>query len=227
MKRGQEVLVILVLITATSCVAWQGRRSPRLEKPRIFPDVAGSPQVRLVIGANDADEGAAIRRSIQKVRPKFSYLATAGEYVDEFDYAIDLSASLTDNSDSGYNTLAYAMRLLVPAIVKEEFTVEAAVRDADGRPLGKFQATGRVKLVAQFHLLWVSPITAPLAARTDRKMHVNTFRDVFIQVGEAIAEHQRSVRGGAEVASASAVPAQTGEADLAEPPRSPTVVSMP
>jgi len=188
MKQGMTVL-LLALVATLGCAAFPAKRTPKLDRPRVAPELRNTPAIRLVVNDRTSEPKKAAR-SLERARKKFTYLATATEKTLDPDYTIELSVD-HDLIPNGINGFAFASILIIPAIATAEVTVRATVTGVDGRVLGTVGSIGKSKRVAQLHLLWVLPIAAPLWSHVDNKMWTNSFRDVFIQAAQLIEEDQK------------------------------------
>jgi hypothetical protein len=181
-------LLLLALVGTLGCVAFPAKRTPKLDKPRVAPELREAPAIRLVV--NDlSSEPKRAARSLEKARKRFPYLTTATEHTLDPDYTVELSVQ-DRLIPSGINDIAFSMLLIVPAIATAEVTVQATVTGADGQLLGTVESTGKCKRVAQMHLLWALPVGVPLWSHVNKKMWTNSFRDALIQASELIAEDQ-------------------------------------
>ena len=183
-------LLVLATVTATGCMAVVGKRTTPLDKSRIIREIEGRPTVALVVhdltGKPDR-----LRRALDRMRKKFSFLPPEGEEIENPDYTIDLTADMERSEH--LSALAGATLTLVPAIHSREMSVAATLRNARGEVLGGYQASRKSSTVIQMHLLYLLPVTGPLYPMVHHKTWNVPLRDVFIQVGEALAEEQRAV----------------------------------
>ena len=200
MKQAISILV-LVLVGTLGCAAFPAKRTPKLDKPRRPPELREAPAIRLVVNDDtwrQEKNAQALERLV--TRKKFSYLANAAEDTLDPDYTIALSVHFS-SSESGINEFAYLTILVVPAITTNEAIVRATVTAADGRVLGVVSSTGKIKQVAQLHLLWVLPIAAPLSVHANNKMWANSFRDALIQAAGLIDEDQTVIASSGGVSA--------------------------
>ena len=190
-------ILILVLVATLGCAAFPAKRTPKLDKPRVARELRDAPAIRLVV--NDRTEQPnRTAKSLERWRKKFPYLATAAEHTVDPDYTIELSVD-HNLYPSGVNEFAFYSMLIVPAITTAEVSVRATVTGVDGRILGTVKSIGKSKRVAQLHLLWALPVAAPFWSHVNNKMWTNSFRDVFIQAAELIAEDQEVAVGSSDV----------------------------
>ena len=196
MKQGMSIL-LLAVVASLGCVAFPAKRTPKLDKPRVAPTLRDAPAIRLVVNDHtDLPKKAA--KSLESSRKKFPYLATATEHTLDPDYTIELSVN-HNLYPSGINEFAFYSLLIIPAITTAEVNVRATVTGVDGDLLGTVGSIGKCKRVGQLHLLWVLPVAAPLWSHVNNKMWTNSFRDVFIQAAELIAEDQEVATGPRDV----------------------------
>jgi len=181
--------LLFLLIATLGCAAFPAKRSPKLSTPRTAPELRDTPAIRLVVH-DRTSRPKKTAKSFERARRKFPYLAPATEHTVDPDYTIQLSVDHGKFAGGIPELAAYSL-FLIPAISNQEVTVRARITDSDGSVLGTVQSVGRSKRVVQMHLLWFLPVALPLSSHVDRKMWTNTFRDVFIQAAEVIAEDQR------------------------------------
>ena len=189
MKRAATILLVASL-TTVGCATFPAKRTPRLDRPRVVPELRESAPIRLVVH-DRTSKPKKFEKSLGRARKKFPFLTLATEHTLDPDYTLDLSVH-SKLTESGINEFAYLSMLLFPAISTEEVAARARITDADGHLLGTVESTGKCKQVAQLHLLWVLPLTVPLSLQVERKMWGNTFRDVFIQAAKIITEDQQA-----------------------------------
>jgi hypothetical protein len=190
MKRESILLLLLIPIVTVACVPFSAKYSADLPKPRVFPEVSGEPSIRLLVYNKDF-KPEKVARSLERARKKFPYLAGAAENTPYPDYTIGLEVG-TQWEESDFNYVAGLMLGFLPSFYSHEVSVFATLDGDDGQRLGSFHASGTTKLVSQNHLVVILPLTGPLIPAVQKKVWNNTFRDVFIQVGEAIeADRER------------------------------------
>jgi len=198
MKQAISIL-ILTLVATLGCAAFPAKRTPKLDKPRVARELRDAPAIRLVV--NDrTDQPKRTAKFLERSRKKFPYLATAGENTLDPDYTIELSVE-HNLYPNGVNEFAFYSMLIIPAITTAEVNVRATVTGEDGRVLGTVGSIGKCKRVGQLHLLLALPVTAPLWSHVNNKMWTNSFRDVFIQAAELIAEDQKVATGSRDVSA--------------------------
>ena len=198
MKQAISIL-ILSLVATVGCLALPCQRTPKLDKPRVARELRDAPAIRLVV--NDrTDQPKRTAKSLERSRKKFPYLAAATEDTLDPDYTIELSVD-HNLHPSGVNEFAFYSMLIIPAITTAEVNVRAKVTGADGAVLGTMGSIGKSKRVGQLHLLLALPVAAPLWSHVNKKMWTNSFRDVFIQAAELIAEDQEVAVGSGDVSA--------------------------
>ena len=198
MKRIMTVL-LLVSIGTLGCVAVPAKRTPKLDKPRRAPEIQQPPAIRLVVN-DETHRSEKNAQSLDRVLDKFPYLSAHSMHTSDPDYTIELSVDY-GYTESDVNFFAYYTLMMIPAIYTDEVTVRARVTGADGRSLGTVSSTGRLKQVAQLHLIVTLPITGPLYAHANGKMWRRSFRDALIQASRLIEEDHRVMQSAGAVTS--------------------------
>ena len=186
-------LLLLLLVATLGCAAFPAKRSPKLARPRVAPELSGTPTIHLIVH-DCTSSPKKTTKSLERARRKFPHLTAATEHSVNPDYTVELSVG-HNKFESGINELAYYSFLVIPAIDTQEVTVSAIITNSDGSVLGTVQSVGRIKQVVQMHLLWALPVALPLSSHVERKMWANTFRDVFIQATNVVEEDQRATAG--------------------------------
>jgi len=188
----KAILLLLAISLTTACVAIPAKRSTRLTRPRVLPNAAEAPAIRLQIH----DQTAApkkVARSINRALRKLPYLSnTTAEPVD-YDYAIELTVDYTTNPGP-INELSALSFFVIPAWATNTVAATVTVTDSRDGVLGTFQATGKNIEVAQMHLLWIAPVAIPFFLHVDREMWNSTICSVFVQAGEVIASQPLRLR---------------------------------
>ena len=105
------IVIILAIVSATACAAFPAKRSPQLSRPRVAPTVAGEPSIRLVV-RDRTEFPEKTKRSLERARRTFPYLAQSHDVDGDGDYTIDLSVDYTEteydlNDFAGYSMLIF------------------------------------------------------------------------------------------------------------------------
>lgn len=206
--KQKSALLILALSATLGCATISAKRTPKLDKSRVAPELHEPAGIRLVV-QDCTGWPKRTTKSIERARKKFSYLDEATENTDNPAYTIDLTVEWKQ-TESDFNEWAYASLLLFPAFDREELTVKADIRNAEGTQIGTVQSIGTAKHVTQMHLLWVLPVAVPLSSHVERKMWTRSFRDVFLQAAELISGDQQFTRNAIGF-NATRVPSSSSE----------------
>jgi hypothetical protein len=187
--RYRALLLLGTLVLGTACVAFPGKRSPRLSKPHVLPEFEVPPAIQLNVH-DHSTKSRRVDKSVKRVSRKLPYLAAASDEALDPSYTIDLDVYFTRNACC--TELASLSLYVIPDVIFRRVEVIARVTDAENRTLGTFHSTRKSTRVVQLHLTYLLPVVAPFIPLVEKKMWDGTFRTAFLQVGEAIAADQQS-----------------------------------
>jgi len=184
----KAILLLLAVASTISCVAIPSKRSPRITRPRVSPNVVQAPAIRLEIH-DRSSAPKKVARSVERARRKLPYLSRANSESVEYDYTIEVTVDHTA-APGPINELSALSLFVIPAWITTTVSATATVKDSEDGTLGTLQATGKNIEVVQMHLLWVAPVAFPLSLHVDRQMWNMTILNVFVQAGEIVARHR-------------------------------------
>jgi hypothetical protein len=180
-------VLLVVMVMASACIPYAGKRTPQLPKPRVVPEITGSPEIHLTV-VDNSSEPELVVRCIEYVKKKFPSVSGPAEQVADPDYRIVLTV---ENTLNPMDEATGDYWMLLPHTESYEVTVKAAVINATCRQLATFESIGRRRNVYHPFLIFTFPVAGPFMPIVQWNMWKNSFRDVMIQATQAIADDQR------------------------------------
>ena len=150
--RQRMPLLLLALVATLGCVAFPAKRTPKLDRPRVAPELQDAPAVRLVVN-DQTSEPKKAAKSLERARKKFPYLATATEETSEPDYTIELTVE-NNVLGKGINELAAYTMWILPMIATAEVSVRATVKGRRATRSGPWDRSESARESVRCTCLW-------------------------------------------------------------------------